>query len=108
MTPLRACVLLGAALAVVPSSARAAPPPPPCGPAPLLFVRFVAPPGVKLTLYPGRAGPRTYPTPVTVGLRPGYIYRVKLSGFADDPKLALFPSLEVRNTLTLPPIIRAA
>lgn len=96
-------------LALVPAGLHAGPPPAPCAcGAPLLFVRFTAPPGVKITFYPGRAPARTFPAPVVVGLRPGYLYRYKLSGFPDNPKRALYPSLEVRNTLRLPPIIRAA
>ena len=36
------------------------------------------------------------------GLRPGYIYRVQLSGFPGQPGLVLYPSLEVRGSLQLP------
>jgi uncharacterized repeat protein (TIGR01451 family) len=43
-----------------------------------------------------------------VGLRPGYLYRVKLSHFREYPGLALFPSLEVRGTLHLPAHLRLA
>jgi uncharacterized repeat protein (TIGR01451 family) len=101
-------MVVAATLAMLaPALANAGPPDCTCA-APLLFVRISAPPGVKVTLYPGRAAPRSFPTPVVVGLRPGYIYRYKLSNFPDQPKLALYPSIEVRNSLRLPPIIRAA
>jgi uncharacterized repeat protein (TIGR01451 family) len=86
--------------------AAAAMPPCDCS-APLLYVRFLAPPGVRITFYPGHTPVRSFPTPVTVGLRPGYVYRVKLSNFKDEPKLALYPSIEVRNTLSLPKVVRA-
>jgi uncharacterized repeat protein (TIGR01451 family) len=82
--------------------------PPPCGPAPLLHVRFYGPPGLNVTLYQGALTGQTFPVPVTVGLRPGYIYRVKVSGFPEHPGVMLFPTLEVRGTLQLPPHVRAA
>jgi uncharacterized repeat protein (TIGR01451 family) len=101
-----ALVLLGAAG----SAARAQwPPPLPCrGPAPLLFVRFTGPAGMRATFYQGRAPARTHAAPVVMGLRPGYCYRVQLSGLAGRPGVALFPTLEVRGSLTLPPHVQAA
>ena len=48
---------------------------------PLLFVRFSHPPGLHVTFYQQRAGGDDYAVPVTVGLRPGYIYRLQLTGF---------------------------
>src|SRR5262249_46586667 len=84
------------------------PPPPAHGPAPLLFVRFSGPPGVNVTLYQGQAQGHTFPTPVTVGFRPGYTYRIKVSGFPDHPEACRFPSLEVSGTLQPPPRMRAA
>jgi uncharacterized repeat protein (TIGR01451 family) len=78
------------------------------GPAPLLYVLFNGPPGMRVTFYQGRASSREYATPVKVGLRPGYVYRVKLSGFRNRPGFTLFPTLEVRGTLrTGPEVIRA-
>jgi uncharacterized repeat protein (TIGR01451 family) len=85
--------------------AAAAPVPPP---APLLYVRFVAAPGLAVTFFPGGPHGRTFPAPVTVGLRPGYVYRVMLSGFRDYPGLLLFPTLEVRGTLQRPKTVRPA
>jgi uncharacterized repeat protein (TIGR01451 family) len=81
---------------------------PACGPSPLLFVRFLGPRGMKVALYPGAGPAREYAAPVSAGLRPGYIYRVKLSGLADHPAVALYPSLEVRGSLLLPPKLNAA
>ena len=58
--------------------------------------------GMKATFYQGRPEGRTFDGPVVVGLRPGYMYRVQLSDFADRPGLAIYPTLEVRGTLFLP------
>src|SRR6516162_2316463 len=63
--------------------------------APLLFVRFTGPKGVRITFYQGHAIPRSFDVPVTVGLRPGYLYRMKMTGVGADPKTALYPTLEV-------------
>jgi uncharacterized repeat protein (TIGR01451 family) len=82
--------------------------PPGRAPAPLLFVRFAGPAGLRATFFQGRAAPRTHATPVVVGLRPGYIYRVQLSGIPGHPNLRLYPSLEVQGSLCLPPRIVAA
>ncbi len=89
--------------------AAAQPPPlPGRGPSPFLFVRFAGPEGMKATFYQGRPEGRTFDAPVSVGLRPGYIYRVRLSDFADRPGLAIYPTLEVRGTLFLPPRVAPA
>ena len=85
-----------------------APPLPGRGPAPLLFARLNAPAGTKVTFFQGRTAGRTFPAPATVGLRPGYIYRVAMTDFPGRPELSLSPTLEVRNTLALPPGILAA
>ena len=91
------------------SAAAAQPPPlPGRGPSPFLYVRFAGPEGMKATFYQGRPEGRTFDAPVAVGLRPGYVYRVRLSDFADRPGLAVYPTLEVRGTLFLPPRVGAA
>jgi uncharacterized repeat protein (TIGR01451 family) len=77
------------------------------GPAPLLYVRLSGPPGLHITFYPGAGDGKDYAAPATVGLRPGYIYRIKLTGLPGHPKDALFPTLEVRGTLVMPPGLRA-
>ncbi len=76
---------------------------PQLGPAPLLFVRFAGPDGMEATYYQGRARPHSFPAGSSVGLRPGYIYRVQLGGITDRPGVLLFPSIEVRGTLKLQP-----
>jgi uncharacterized repeat protein (TIGR01451 family) len=85
------------------ASAQAPPPLPGHAPAPLLFVRFAGPPGLHATFFQGQPTGRDFPAPVVVGMRPGYVYRVKLSGLPDYPSAALYPTLEVRGSLHLPP-----
>jgi uncharacterized repeat protein (TIGR01451 family) len=82
--------------------------PPACGPAALLYVRFLGSAGMKVTLYQGQQAGRTLPVPFTAGLRPGYIYRVRVSGLPGHPGAILYPSLEVRGTLALAPELKAA
>jgi uncharacterized repeat protein (TIGR01451 family) len=92
------------------SFAQHAPPPPPpphIGPSPLLYVRFVGPSGARVAVDSGIGFVREFQLPVTVGYRPGYIYRFALSGFSDQPDAVLYPTLEVRGTLQLPPKQRA-
>jgi uncharacterized repeat protein (TIGR01451 family) len=76
--------------------------------APLLFVQFAEPAGMSVTFYQGRARPRKLLTPCTVGLRPGYVYRVKLTDIPDYPTGVLFPTLDVRGSLCMPPQVSAA
>src|SRR5438477_223161 len=78
--------------------------PPPAAPAlpPPLFVRFSGPPGVKVTFYRGGPAGQTFDTPCTVGLRPGYGYRVEVSGMPRFPGVKLYPELQVFGSLALP------
>jgi uncharacterized repeat protein (TIGR01451 family) len=76
--------------------------------APLLHVKLIGPAGMRAVVYQGMARPRDLPGPVQLGLRPGYIYRLELNGFKQDPNLSLFPTLEVRGTLAMPPGLSAA
>jgi uncharacterized repeat protein (TIGR01451 family) len=78
------------------------------GPAPLLYVRFTGPAGLKVTFFDGSPAGRTFAAPVAAGLRPGYVYRVRLTGFPEFPGLSLYPTLEVRGSLHLPPRLKAA
>lgn len=79
-----------------------APPTPPSQFAPALYVKVVTPEGVRLTLRPGTPEARSYDTPVTFGVRPGYIIRFRLEGLPDAPGLVIDPSLEVRASLFIP------
>jgi uncharacterized repeat protein (TIGR01451 family) len=101
-----------ALVAILCVSAQAQVPHPPLGPcpAPLLHILFSGPPGLRVTFFQGNVNGREYPAPVKVGLRPGYIHRVKLTGFPRRPgePEALYPTLEVLGTLQLPPHFRAA
>jgi uncharacterized repeat protein (TIGR01451 family) len=69
---------------------------------PLLYVRFSGPPGLRVTFYRGAAAGQLFEAPFTVGLRPGYIYRVQLSGIPGFPDLKLYPTLEVRGSVLMP------
>jgi uncharacterized repeat protein (TIGR01451 family) len=76
--------------------------------APLLFVRFIGPPGMRVTCYQGPARPRSFDAPVAIGMRPGYIHRVQLSHLPQQPAISIYPSLEVRNTLSVSPKLSAS
>jgi uncharacterized repeat protein (TIGR01451 family) len=81
---------------------------PATGPAPLLHARFTGPQGMHVTFHQGRAAGVDFAAPTAVGLRPGYVYRVRVHGMAAFPDLVLYPTLEVRGSLELPPGILAA
>jgi uncharacterized repeat protein (TIGR01451 family) len=83
------------------------PPPAPHGPAPLLYVRLSGPAGLRITFYPGPGEAKEHDAPAIVGLRPGYVYRIKLTGLPGHPNDSLYPTLEVRGSLVLPPGLRA-
>lgn len=106
--------LLGLLLAAsLPTAAptQQAPPPRPSplrAPAPLLYVHFAGPEGMRIGLYPGGAAVREFPAPAQFALRPGYIYRMQLTQLPRRPGVVLFPSLEVRGSLRLPAGLRAA
>ncbi|GIW79121.1 MAG: hypothetical protein KatS3mg105_0928 [Gemmatales bacterium] len=95
-------------VASIGAAGLAASPVPLRGPAPLLYVRFVTPPRVHVTFFPGGRSRREFPAPVQVGLRPGYIYRIMLAGLPERPELLLYPTIEVRGTLHLPKFIKTA
>jgi uncharacterized repeat protein (TIGR01451 family) len=81
----------------------------PChAPAPLLFVHFGGPPGLRTTFYQGQPRGRSFDTPVVVGMRPGYLYRIELSNLPGRPGVSLFPTVEVVGSLYLPPKLVAA
>jgi uncharacterized repeat protein (TIGR01451 family) len=84
------------------------PQPPAHGPSPVLYVRLIGPSGLHVTLFQGAQGGTEYAAPIDVGLRPGYIYRIKLTGLPGHPNDALYPTLEVRGSLVMPPGLHAA
>lgn len=73
------------------------------GLAPLTYVRVSGPDGVQATFFQGAAPGRTFPTPTVVGMRPGYCYRLRLTHLPDFPGVPLYPTLEIRGSLKLPP-----
>lgn len=83
-------------------------PPPPSGPSPLLYVRLMGPQGSRFTVFQGSPAGVTLDSPAPLALRPGYVYRLKLGDLPGRPDVALYPTLEVRGTLCLPPIMSAA
>jgi uncharacterized repeat protein (TIGR01451 family) len=70
-------------------------------PSPVLYIRVNAPGKTQSTFFDGPA-PRTFDNPTVVGLRPGYIYRFKLSNLEGYPKLSLYPTIKVFGSLMLP------
>src|SRR5438128_1977042 len=100
-------LLLGAPRAAPGPPPPPAPPPAPPPPPPL-FVRFSGPPGVKVTFYRGGPGGQTLDTPFTVGLRPGYVYRVEVAGLPRFPGVKLYPALEVYGSVALPHPLKLA
>jgi uncharacterized repeat protein (TIGR01451 family) len=94
-------LLAAVVLAGLLSSARAQEPP--RGPSPLLYVRFTGAPGARVTVYRGdQGGPRELEFPVTLGFRPGYVYRVKIDHLPGQQQ-PIYPTLEVRGSLCLSP-----
>ncbi len=73
---------------------------------PPLYVKFVGPAGMRVTFYRGTAEPSTLFAPFTVGLRPGYVYRVEITDIPNHPGLVLHPTLEVRGSLFGGPKLR--
>ena len=102
--------VLAAAVLLVTSVTATAQPllPPGRGVAPLMYVRFAGPTGMHVVVYQGQARPRDLAAPAQFGLRPGYVYRMELNGFPGRPGVSLYPTLEVRGTLALPPGLSGA
>jgi uncharacterized repeat protein (TIGR01451 family) len=78
------------------------------GGAPLVFMHFVGPPSMQVGIYQGAPEGKFYAAPATFGMRPGYLHRVQINNPPGHPGVTLFPTLEVRGTLYLPPKLRAA
>jgi uncharacterized repeat protein (TIGR01451 family) len=94
--------ILGLLLSLSPCLARAQ------APAPLLGVRILGPEGMHVAFFQGHAPPRDFPAPVTVGLRPGYVHRIRLTGLPERPGVTLAPTLEVVGTVCMPPKLAGA
>jgi uncharacterized repeat protein (TIGR01451 family) len=107
---LRHLLLLALLTGLTPVAGRSQmlPPRPHAAPTPLLFVRVDGPAGMQTTVFPGGPASRPIPAPALIGLRPGYIYRLKLTGLPQLPGQALYPSLEVRGAVAMPPGMNSA
>src|SRR5581483_5774306 len=79
------------------SFGQAASPPPAAGPAPLLHVRLVGPPGSRFGVFQGGAAEVPLASTAGVARRPGYVYRFKLTDLKDHPGVALYPTVEVHG-----------
>ena len=78
------------------------------GPSPLLFVQFIGGPGLRATFYQGNPRGRSFDAPVSVGVRPGYLYRLQISHLPGHPGVSIYPTLEVQGSLHLPSKLNAA
>jgi uncharacterized repeat protein (TIGR01451 family) len=93
---------------VATGSVQPAPSAAPPGPAPLLYLRLQGPAGSRFTVYYGMPEGASLPAPVSLAVRPGYVYRFKLTDIPKHPGVALYPTVEVHGTLHLPPGGQAA
>jgi uncharacterized repeat protein (TIGR01451 family) len=80
---------------------------PPGAASPLLYVRLAGPPGMHIVWHPWQVRPRDTAAPAVFGLRPGYIYRLELTGLPTAPGVNLYPTLEVRGSLRLSACVNA-
>lgn len=78
------------------------------GLSPLLFIRFIGPAGLRATFYQGQPRGRAFNAPVVVGMRPGYPYRIQFNRLPGLPGVSIYPTIEVRGSLHLPPRLSAA
>jgi uncharacterized repeat protein (TIGR01451 family) len=86
----------------------------PAGPlsGPILYIRVAGPPGMGLHFVP-RGRPRNFPSPATIGVRPGYIYQFAITDLPrrqdlPDAPQTLFPTIEVRGALATCSSLNAA
>lgn len=68
-------------------------------PAPVLAAKVLAPKGVRVAVHAGSPLARMYDTPVVMGFRPGYVYKLELSNLPYHPGRMLYPEVEVRGML---------
>ncbi len=66
---------------------------------PPLYLRINGMEGMRVTFYRGTGKPVTRIAPFRVAVRPGYVYRIKISNIAGHPGLEVYPTLEVRGSL---------
>jgi uncharacterized repeat protein (TIGR01451 family) len=83
-----------------------APPSPPSAFSQTMHVQVVGPAGLRTTWRPGTPAARAVDG--AVGLRPGYIHRAQLTGYADEPNTVFDISIEVRETLFMPVTLNPA
>ncbi len=74
------------------------------GQSPVLWLHFIAPEGIKTTIYPGNNRQVTLSEKQMVGMRPGYVYRVKMNHIPENLEAELYPTLEVRGSLQMPKV----
>jgi uncharacterized repeat protein (TIGR01451 family) len=72
---------------------------PPLAPAPLLAVKVVGSKGLRVTTAPGTPAAKLFDAGSVFGLRPGYVYRLELTGIPNRPGESLYPEIEVRGVL---------
>jgi uncharacterized repeat protein (TIGR01451 family) len=63
------------------------------------YVKVVVPEGAKTTWYPSTPHAFSTASGVTVGLRPGYRYRLEVGGVGENKNATIWPSIEVRGAL---------
>jgi uncharacterized repeat protein (TIGR01451 family) len=78
------------------------------GGAPLVYTTFPGPANMQVGIYEGTSTGRFFAAPGVFGMRPGYIHRVELKNLPGHPGISLFPTLEIRGTLYLPPKLHAS
>jgi uncharacterized repeat protein (TIGR01451 family) len=73
----------------------------------LLYVKIGGPPGMKVTFYRDSKQAVSFDVPCVVGMRPGYFYRIAVSGMKQFPAQTFYPTIEVRGSLLLGSKLRA-
>jgi uncharacterized repeat protein (TIGR01451 family) len=104
MTSLLLLAVFAQPLPYPPTGPLAMAPLPPRAPSPLLYVRFAGPEGTRATFYQGKAPPRKFDAPVSVGMRPGYLYRMRL----EQKGVVVYPTFEIHGSLQLHPKLSTA
>lgn len=72
------------------------------GQSPVLWTRFHFPDPCKITVYPDPYRKVAIGKVEQIGLRPGYVYRIKIENLPEAPGQELYPTLEVRGSLNMP------